>query len=50
MNRKLRMRDAKNTAQLTFLKLLPLLFMVLLYMIASTMGVAATGPYKPGMD
>jgi hypothetical protein len=51
MNKKLRTRDTKNKAQLLILKMLPLLFMILLYMMATATGIAApNGPIKPGMQ
>lgn len=48
---KQRKREVKASAEVLLYKLLPLIFMMLLFMIASSAGLAATeGPLKPGMD
>ena len=51
MKMKQRKREVKVTVEILMHKLLPLILMMLLFMIASSIGVAAVaGPHAPGMD
>ena len=51
MIRKIRTREAKNDAKLLLLKYLPWLFVIMMFLLSSTIGVSVTaGPNGPGME
>ncbi|MFX0123805.1 MAG: hypothetical protein ACFFAE_09225 [Candidatus Hodarchaeota archaeon] len=50
MKRTLRIRERKVDVELTLLKILPAIFMVLLILLAVTSGTAAPGAAPPMMD
>ncbi len=51
MERKLRNREVKNDAKLLVLKYLPWLFLIMMFLVTSTIGVSsASGPNGPGME
>ena len=50
MEKKLRKREIKNNAELVLLKFLPILFMLLLYMMSTSIGLGAEGTAAPGLD
>ena len=51
MDKKLRIRETKDSAQVVLLKLLPLLFMLLMLLASSTVGAGMTdGGLGSGID
>ncbi|MHA2216509.1 MAG: hypothetical protein ACXADW_10520 [Candidatus Hodarchaeales archaeon] len=50
MDKKLRIRETKDTAQVLLWKMLPLLLMVLLFMFTSTVGGQPEGAMGSGID
>jgi hypothetical protein len=50
MDKKLRIRESKDNAQVLLLKMMPLLFMILLFMMASSIGISTGGPIGSGID
>ena len=50
MQKKERIRETKFNAELVLLKMLPLIFMILLFMVASTVGAGMNGPLGSGID
>ena len=51
MKRQLRNRETKNDAKLLVIKYLPWLFMIMMFLLSSTIGVSsAAGPNGPGME
>jgi hypothetical protein len=50
MDKKVRIRETKANAEQLLLKMLPLIFMMLLFMLTSSMGLASEGAIGSGID
>ncbi|MHA1996320.1 MAG: hypothetical protein ACW97Z_17450 [Candidatus Hodarchaeales archaeon] len=50
MDKKLRIRDKTNSAELFVLKMLPLIFVLLLFLMSASLGAGAEAGLQPGMD
>ncbi len=51
MDKKLRLRDKTNSAELLVLKMLPLIFMLLLFLLSTSIGAGISdGGHLPGMN
>ncbi len=50
MDKKLRIRESKDNAQVLLLKMLPLLFMLLIFLMTSTVGAGSDGAMGSGID
>ena len=50
MDKKVRIRETKANAEKILLKMLPLIFMMLLFMLTSSMGIASDAPQGFGID
>ncbi|MHA1978860.1 MAG: hypothetical protein ACW98F_16705 [Candidatus Hodarchaeales archaeon] len=51
MEKQLRIRSKKNSAELTIIKMLPLIFMLLLLLLSSTIGAGVSdGGHGSGMN
>ena len=50
MDKKLRIRETKDTTQYYLLKMLPILFMIMMFLLSTTVGAGANGPIGSGID
>ena len=50
MDKKVRVRETKANAEKLLLKMLPLIFMMLLFILTSSMGIANNAPQGLGID